>query len=63
MLIILLPFAIHMETVNTLDVQKIIYCLVVIKRAANICSYNKAQYNYNINIVNEADKFIATGIQ
>ena len=40
-----------------------IYFLVVINRAANICSYNKAQYNYNIIIVNEADKFIATSIQ
>ena len=29
-------------------VKKIIYCLVVINRAANVCSYNKAQYNYNI---------------
>ena len=63
MLIILLSFAIHMETVNTLHVQKIIYCLVLIKRAANICSYNEAQYNYNFVIVNEADKFIATGRQ
>ena len=63
MLIILWSFAIHMETVNTLDVQKIIYCLVVIKRAGNICSYNKVQYNYNIIIVNEADKFMATSIQ
>ena len=25
--------------------------------------YNKAQYNYNIIIINEAEKFIATGIQ